>query len=319
MLKPKLLSLQKIWDFVPHAALTDLIRFQDRWFCCFRESDEHVHGENGAIRVLYSEDGKYWESVAYFQQRDRDLRDPKLSVTPDGRLMLLIGSASYYEKDYKDFSSLVAFSVTGQTFSPWQQIAEPHEWLWRITWHKGLAYGVSYRWIGLPDAQASLWVSDDGINFSKICDLNVYGSPSEGTIRFLSDDRAVMLLRRDKEGADTALIGIANPPYKEWKWTDTAIHFGGPNFLVMPDGKMWAAGRILQKKSGDLIEKVALCRMQLDGFSSIAILPSGGEDTSYPGMVWHEGVLWLTYYSSHEDTTAIYFASLQLPNTQQFL
>jgi len=37
------------------------------------------------------------------------------------------------------------------------------------------------------------------------------------------------------------------------------------------------------------------------------ILPSGG-DTSYPGLVWHEDQLWVSYYSSHEEKTAIYLA-----------
>jgi hypothetical protein len=41
-------------------------------------------------------------------------------------------------------------------------------------------------------------------------------------------------------------------------------------------------------------------------------LPSGG-DTSYPGMVWHEGILWMSYYSSHEGKTSIYLARIRLP------
>jgi len=36
-------------------------------------------------------------------------------------------------------------------------------------------------------------------------------------------------------------------------------------------------------------------------------LPSGG-DTSYPGLVWHGGLLWVSYYSSHEGRASIYLA-----------
>jgi hypothetical protein len=40
-------------------------------------------------------------------------------------------------------------------------------------------------------------------------------------------------------------------------------------------------------------------------------LPSGG-DCSYPGMVWHGNELWISYYSSHEDsTTSIYLSRLE--------
>ena len=37
--------------------------------------------------------------------------------------------------------------------------------------------------------------------------------------------------------------------------------------------------------------------------------PSGG-DTSYPGMVIHDGKLWVSYYASHEGKAVIYMASL---------
>ncbi len=39
-------------------------------------------------------------------------------------------------------------------------------------------------------------------------------------------------------------------------------------------------------------------------------LPSGG-DTSYAGMVWHDGVLWVSYYASHEGKSAIYLARVK--------
>jgi len=40
-------------------------------------------------------------------------------------------------------------------------------------------------------------------------------------------------------------------------------------------------------------------------------LPSGG-DTSYPGFAWHEGVLWVSYYSSHEGKSSIYLARVKV-------
>jgi len=44
----------------------------------------------------------------------------------------------------------------------------------------------------------------------------------------------------------------------------------------------------------------------------LATLPSGG-DTSYAGLAWHEGQLWVSYYSSHEGKSAIYLAKLAIP------
>ena len=42
----------------------------------------------------------------------------------------------------------------------------------------------------------------------------------------------------------------------------------------------------------------------------VLTLPSGG-DNSYPGMVWHDTLLWTSYYSSHEEKTSIYLAKIR--------
>ena len=42
-------------------------------------------------------------------------------------------------------------------------------------------------------------------------------------------------------------------------------------------------------------------------------LPSG-KDTSYAGLVWHEDMLWVSYYSSHEGKTSIYLAKVKFGN-----
>ena len=43
-------------------------------------------------------------------------------------------------------------------------------------------------------------------------------------------------------------------------------------------------------------------------------LPSKG-DSSYAGLIWHNGLLWLSYYSSHEDKTSIYLAKIKVSMT----
>ena len=58
----RLLQVKKIWDAAPHNAFTDLVRFEDRWFCVFREGQDHVSSD-GCLRVIVSEDGENWSSV----------------------------------------------------------------------------------------------------------------------------------------------------------------------------------------------------------------------------------------------------------------
>ncbi|WP_253289741.1 hypothetical protein [Verrucosispora sioxanthis] len=40
-------------------------------------------------------------------------------------------------------------------------------------------------------------------------------------------------------------------------------------------------------------------------------LPSGG-DSSYPGLVWHDDRLHVSYYSSHEGHSCVYLAEVDL-------
>jgi hypothetical protein len=113
----------------------------------------------------------------------------------------------------------------------------------------------------------------------------------------------------DKTSDKMAWIGLSHAPYKEWQWKSAGMQVGGPNFLVLPDGSMIAAGR--QYASTPAGAKTFVGRMDLQSVTPQLLLPSGG-DCSYPGMVWHEGRLWVSYYSSHEGQTSIYLAKLAL-------
>ena len=53
------------------------------------------------MRVLESADGEKWESAALLTDVGIDLRDPKLSVTPDDRLMMTAGGSVYEGKTLK--------------------------------------------------------------------------------------------------------------------------------------------------------------------------------------------------------------------------
>ena len=58
--------------------------------------------------------------------------------------------------------------------------------------------------------------------------------------------------------------------------------------------------------------RTVLARLGRDSCEPALTLPSGG-DTSYAGLVWHDGLLWVSYYSSHEGKSSIYLARVKLP------
>ena len=58
--------------------------------------------------------------------------------------------------------------------------------------------------------------------------------------------------------------------------------------------------------------KTVLARFGRDKYEPALTLPSGG-DNSYAGLVWHDGLLWMSYYSSHEGKASIYVAQVRIP------
>ena len=89
----EIVDVRMIWGRAPHNASTDLMRFRERWYCVFREGPLAA-SPDGAVRVLSSADGNVWQPSALVTFPGADLRDPKLSTTPYGRLLLLAEAVS---------------------------------------------------------------------------------------------------------------------------------------------------------------------------------------------------------------------------------
>lgn len=316
----ELVSVRKIWDQGQHNAFTDLIRWHGRWWCSFRESAAHVGGD-GAIRVLESGDGETWTSAAFITEKDIDLRDPKFSVTPQDKLMINCGGSVYLgTKVIKGRQSRVLFSADGRTWTEPKRVLAEGEWLWRVTWHKGVAYGAAYD--NMPKTHGgprpdewpiAVYASRDGVTWERVSALDVKGQPNETTLRFLPTGEMVAMVRR--EGGDKrGTIGVAAPPFREWAWRPSNYRFGGPNFLPAPDGTWIASTRDHtrdQPKSNTEV-KTMIARLDPAGpLTSLMTLPSGG-DCSYAGLAWHDGLLWVSYYSSHEGKSAIYLARVKV-------
>ena len=302
---PLATNVTKIWNAAPHNAFTDLIRNQDQWFCVFREGKAHV-SPDGAIRILRSPDGSTWTSAAVLRDDKADLRDPKITVAPDGRLMLTAAAALPPLSETKH-QTIVWFSKDGISWTQPAEIGDPNVWLWRVAWHKGKAYGAGYATSG--DKFVRLYSSDDGRHFKPLVpNLFNEGYPNETALVFDGEQRFYCLLRRDGDAA-SAKLGTAMPPYTQWDWKDLKVKIGGPQMLLLPDGRFLAGVRLYDGKVRTSVAWVDPEKGQLTEF---ATFPSSG-DSSYPGMVWHEGQLWMSYYSSHEGKSSIYLARLDVP------
>lgn len=302
--QPSLVSVEKIWDGAPHNAFTDILRHDGYFYVTFREAENHV-GTDGLIRVIRSKDGAAWESCGLLSEDSIDLRDPKISVTPDKRLMLIMGGSDYEGGELVGRQPRVAFSSNGTDWSAPQRVCSPGDWLWRVTWRDGVAWGVSNHYVVGEDDPRSLllYTSVDGVNWRIRSVLDITGNRFEVTARFLPDD-TMMLLARREEADQGAYIGTSKPPYTDWNWNNAGLRAGGPDFIRLPDGSLWAGFRNYVGKATTVFAYMTETALQ-----PMITLPSGG-DTSYPGFLWHEDVLWMTYYSSHEEKTSIYLAKI---------
>jgi len=145
------IKVSRIYSDENYNAFTSLIKFKDRFYCAFRSGEKHVYGKDGIIKILTSKDGSAWKEIGVIGLKGFDLRDPKLSITPDGRIMVTMGGSIYKGKELLGGIPHVAFSNTdGAQFSYPRPInleaglKGEFDWLWSLTWFQGTGYGGLY-------------------------------------------------------------------------------------------------------------------------------------------------------------------------------
>lgn len=330
----KLKDVRKIWDAAEHNAFTDLVYYKDHWYCTFREATTH-NSHDGRQRVIRSKDGVKWESVAHMagDKPNHDVRDPKLSITPDGQLMLN-GFIIFRGEEGITRESYTWFSPDGVHWSDrYRCPTGTNTWRWKARWNDGVAYCLAYN---AKDSKGTFYQSKDGktwevvqqnifpeakLDEKEIKEAEWISRSSENDLYFEPDGTVISLLRRDTfdnngKGAWTgeapgssAQLGFSKPPYKEWIWKDLGVRMGAPVLVKLKDGRLVTTVRLYDPRI-----HTALLIIDPEKVTSETVLsfPSGG-DTGYAGMVEHEGELWVSYYSSHEGQSAIYLAKVEIP------
>lgn len=310
------IEVVKIWDEAPHNAFTDLIRYKDNFYATFREAKGHISGSDGTARVIKSADGVTWKSVKSFAMEGLDVRDPKLSITPDDKLMVLMDVETYKNNKVDTRKPFVSYTTNGVDYTtPFASVVDPKiavksDWVWRVTWHKGVGYAVNYQ-----PGKAYLLKTIDGKIFENVSELKIDGGPNECTIRFDKNDKMYIVIRRD--GADKlGVVATAEAPYTDFEFNKMTERIGGPNFMFLDENTLCITTRIyIPNPPGAAKEykayRTAILITNLKGkIKKTIIIPESAGDTSYPGMVMYQDKLWLSYYSSHEGKTAIYLAKV---------
>ncbi|MBO9595109.1 MAG: hypothetical protein J7599_19550 [Niabella sp.] len=314
----------EIWSGAPHNAFTDLIAYKGSVYCSFREGSGHVPGSNGVGRILRTKDGKNWEPFALIRKDGIDLRDQKISVMPDGRMLCLMGG-SVYDTTKKPSRLLgmyphVAFMGKNMEFTtPEKAVLDNsgHNWIWRLTWYKGTGYGIDYgdgaerKMVKTPGGRnfgVTLVKTTDGKHFEKVTDLDIDGGPNESSIRFDTRGNMYILVRRE-DGDRMGVLATGKAPFTAFNYQKLDYRLGGPDFMFTPDQKKLIVGTRLYLPGG---AKTGILLTDLNGKVLKTLVLESGGDCSYPGMLINGKELWVSYYSSHTGKTKIYFTRIPL-------
>ena len=289
-----------------HQAFTDLISFKGQMFCCFREATDHISGDGALAVYALSESGQV-NAKTKLSMPSCDLRDPKLSLMPNGNL-LLSAYARFVKEDNKNrYGQAICWvSQNGKSWSSPHFFGERNWWLWRVTWHHGQAYGFAYNrnaqairlFTGNP-TKAMFALGKPSLSLAK----HGLGYPNESDIWFAPNGVAYAIVRRDADTC-TAQMGVAKPPYHRWDWHDLGEYIGGPALLSLDSENLLVAGRLWRTPS----PQTALWNLDVKQakLKLLSVMPSTG-DCSYPGLTRHNNKVFMSYYSSHVDNSSNVF------------
>ncbi|MFC3095090.1 hypothetical protein DRW07_16710 [Alteromonas sediminis] len=296
----------------PHCAFVDLLNVADGLLVCYRKAVNHVSSAGTIETALIEADNR----ISHRQQLcfpSVDLRDPKLSLMPNGKVLLIAYARHHDQNNKTTFSQSVCwFSDNGKTWSSPRYFGPAGWWLWRLRWHEKLAYGIAYnRAANRVDLYRGNPLGSMECVKHGILSLEKHGKgyPNESDIWFDGEGVLHALVRRD---ADTysAMWGRAAFPYTRWQWTDLSTYIGGPVLIELDPDLLIVAGRTIE--SGRLKTAVWLLSPSSASLQKQLVLPSAG-DNSYPGLVTEGDNLWIAYYSMHIDRQSrVYLAHLTL-------
>ena len=305
----ELIGFVKVYEDGRHNAFTDLVEWRGEYYVAFRNASSHFDPTkaDGRIFIMKSKDLTNWAKVGEIHVEGWDNRDPKLYVLGD-KLYLFTQSWSPEEKTHRTFMFYT------QDGSKWEGPHDCGEYVyWRPRYFAGYTYVAAYRgWKGGEEGVVHLLKSKDCANWELVT-IMAKGDYVNETDLFFIDNEAIAFSRRER-GARTTLMLKSKYPFTEWRSKELSEIIQSPAILKHR-GMTLLAGRYVDKELKKP-SKTALFTLINGDVRLIYEFPSGG-DNAYPGLLEvGDGLIAVSYYSSHETkskTTAnIYLAILSI-------
>ena len=200
-----------------------------------------------------------------------------------------------------------------------------NNWFFRLTWSGDTGYVAANicganpltGTVNIRERKLIIFKTTDGMNFEQVSgNFAPFPQACEATIRFKEDKSMAIVIRNNKKGDDfrSGMFAFSKPPYKEFRYIRIGHSLNGQNLLQLGTNT-WLVGTResdFERPEGREGSSTVLITIDEDGiYKRIFELPSGG-DASYPGFLIYQDKLWISYYSSHEGTTAIYLSIIPL-------
>jgi len=303
-----------------HNAFTDLIRWRDRYYLCFRHATSHM-SMDGEIRVMSSPDMKTWTPCGTPDTMGDD-RDPHF-VAAEKALYVYFGTWSLVHAndhgapDRGCVRSYFASTTDGEHWSKVQGVYEAGWWLWRVRYHRGAFYSAAYTASRPkpPLRETRLLRSEDGLEWALVSTITRERMAGEADMLFRPDETLWLISRTGDEAGD-AVWFHGDATLEQWHPTNTGVLIHSPVFATWKD-RVFVAGR--GREGERYVTKI--WEIAGDRIEDRITLPSGG-DTAYPGLIVDPACenaevpsFFVSWYSQHEaekmpkatrDTASIY-------------
>jgi hypothetical protein len=319
--KADLVTSKVIWDQPPRESGTDLARFQDQWFVTYVDSAEQ-NSTNGAVRVITSEDGVEWTSVALLTSPTpkRGLYRPGLSGSPDGQLMVTAlgvvpnpNAAVPVPKYGGTINTMAWLSGNGREWSNTERIGVNDYPFGRVARNNEVAFSYGNGCICGSAQTIRVFSSTNGRQFQSRYEETFSGFfPGEGAL-FFADDLGYCLMSRNNgslgdAGLQKGFVGKSKPPYTDWKWQEIDARINHPNPLRLDDGRIVVAAGIVDKKT-----RTSLCEFDpaTGNLTELLEFPTSGRLTRV-GLALHKGEVWASYHAAHNGRLSVHLAQVKL-------
>jgi len=288
-----------------HHSNTDMLKYKGEYLLVHATSPWHFASDKCKLVVRSSPDAKNWRVLAEISVPGEDVRDPKLAEI-GGKLFL------YFLRNTKKFEAeptgtAYCTSEDGVNWTEPKDLAN-EGWLWwrPKTFDGATFYVPAYWW---EHGRSMLLKSTDGVEWAEVGEIYSGDKNDETAISFKPDGTMIMTARLEMEpdrwgyhpDAHT-LIGVASPPYTEWKLgRGYETRLDGP-YLWQIGERTYACGRRhvgAKKTMGSAWgrKRTSLYLVEDDRLVFLSDLPSCG-DTSYAGVIVEGDDIFIDYYTS---------------------